>query len=288
MAHNNTYDYKLLCQDVCEVARAAGAYIAAQREIFSSSDIEYKGVNNLVSYVDKQAEVMIVERLLALLPGSGVLAEEGTGAANCGTNLSTTTAGDVTTGDGMTWIIDPLDGTTNFMHGMPPYAVSIALFDERSKRVVVGVVYEITGQECYYAWAGSAAYCNGREIRCSSVGRLEDALIISGLAYNMSDSQIGDFVALFDHFNRTTHGARRLGSAATDLVYVAAGRAEAFYQANLSPWDVAAGALIVEGAGGCVSDFEGGDDYVFGRQIVATNRGVRDEFVRQLKGTSKN
>lgn len=214
---------------------------------------------------------MIVTGLMELLPEAGFIAEEGSVTPNESARWQ--------------WIIDPLDGTTNFIHGMPPYAVSIALYDALSKKTVVGVVHEITIGECFYACEGvEGAFLNGEPIRVSPTKELEDSLIITGLAYGMNEEQTRFFVETFDYFNRYTHGGRRLGSAATDLVYVAAGRAEVFYQVNLSPWDVAAGAFIVEKAGGVVVDFNGGNDYIFGRSVIVSNEYVARPVFELLTG----
>lgn len=317
--------YKEICDAVCDIARTAGEYIAHERSVFSASDVQHKGgamSSDLVSYVDRGAERLIVDALRGVsaefLNSSVVyIAEEGTcvsgecSVGDGGTNIADGVDGCVSDfdsglGSRYAWVIDPLDGTTNFVHGMPPYAVSIALVEcagcgvsgrvaavggdnsgvdssFRDGRVVVGVIYEVKGAECFSAYAGGVAMLNGEAISCSGVDRLSDSLVISGLAHGVTGGEIDDFVRLFDHFNRTTHGARRLGSAATDLAYVASGRAEAFYQANLSPWDVAAGALIVACAGGRVTDFAGGGNYVFGRQIIATNARIYGDFVEQLK-----
>lgn len=252
--------FEEICSDVCETARRAGAFIAEQRLTFTPSMVELKGRQNLVSYVDKQAEKMIVADLQQIVPEASIIGEEGTSKK----------------GNEYCWIIDPLDGTTNFVHGMPPYCVSIAL--AKGKEIVVGVIFEITVGECFYAWKGSKAYVNGREIHVSHEIDLDSSLVITGLAYNMDDAR-EKFNELFDFFNYKTHGARRLGSAAADLAYVAAGRAECFYQVNLSPWDVAAGALIVQQAGGTVTDFSAGNDYVFGREIIATNSKMHETFL---------
>lgn len=257
-------DYQKICADVCLTARRAGEYIAQQRKNFSADKIEYKGEQNLVSYVDKTAEAQIIRELLAILPNSGIIAEEST---------------PVTGGD-FTWIIDPLDGTTNFTHGIPPYCVSIALME--GDEVVVGVIYEICCNECFYAYKGSGCYLNGELVRVSGISTIEKSLVITGLAYKV-DNIIEGFRRSFDYFNLNSNGARRLGSAASDLAYVAAGRAECFYQANLSPWDVAAGAFLVERAGGVVVDFNGGRDFIFGKQIIATNTAAHTIFFEKLK-----
>lgn len=266
------FDRKEICVRVQEIAREAGAYIATERKRFTVDRVETKGVHNFVSYVDKGAERMIVEALAALLPGAGFIAEEGSGGTDDDAPYQ--------------WIVDPLDGTTNFVHGLPPYAVSIALWDTQAREAVVGVVYEVTLQECFYTWKGApGSYLNGAPIHVSEVVDVDNALVLTGLAYGLDAKVVEHFERSFAYFNRNSHGARRLGSAATDLVYVAAGRADAFYQINLSPWDVAAGAFIVRQAGGRVADFCGGDDYTYGRSIVTAAPGIWDEIFRLVTGS---
>ena len=249
-----------LCTDVQTIAKAAGVFIAGEREKFNLDAIEIKGKANFVSYVDKQAEEMIVSGLRQLLPGSGFIAEEGT-AGN--------------TDEKYKWIIDPLDGTTNFVHNLPPFAVSIALMDE--SELIIGVVYEITQDECFYAWKGSKAYLNGKEIRVTTAATTADSLIATGFPYSAMD-MLDPFIASMRHFMIHSHGLRRLGSAATDMAYLAAGRFEAFYEHGLKPWDVAAGTIIVRQAGGKVTDFSGTDKFLFNGEMVASNSAYFDEF----------
>jgi len=249
-----------ICFDVQGIAKIAGVFIAEEREKFSIQDVEVKGKANFVSYVDKQAEKLIVDELQKLLPGSGFIAEEGTGINN---------------GEKYKWIIDPLDGTTNFIHGIPPFAVSIALMED--EEIVVGVVYEITQDECFYAWKGSKAYLNGDEIKVSKASTTNDALIATGFPYSAFE-RLESYVESMRYFMVHSHGLRRLGSAATDMAYVAAGRFEAFYEHGLKPWDVAAGTIILRQAGGIVSDFNGGDKFLFNGEIVASNGAYFDEF----------
>lgn len=266
------YDWKEICACVQEIAREAGAYIAAERKRFTVDKVEEKGTYNFVSYVDKGAEKLIIEALEALLPGAGFIAEEGGGRVDPEAPYQ--------------WIVDPLDGTTNFVHGLPPYAVSIALWDTKTRETVVGVVYEVTLQECFYTWKGApGSYLNGASIHVSDVIDVDNALVLTGLAYGLDPEVVTHFERSFAYFNRHSHGARRLGSAATDLVYVAAGRADAFYHINLSPWDVAAGAFIVRQAGGRVADFCGGDDYTYGRSIVTAAPGIWDEIFQLVTGS---
>lgn len=249
-----------LCTDVQTIAKAAGAFIAGEREKFNLDAIEIKGKANFVSYVDKQAEEMIVSGLRQLLPGSGFIAEEGTAGS---------------TDEKYKWIIDPLDGTTNFVHNLPPFAVSIALMDE--SELIIGVVYEITQDECFYAWKGSKAYLNGKEIRVTTAATTADSLIATGFPYSAMD-MLDPFIASMRHFMIHSHGLRRLGSAATDMAYLAAGRFEAFYEHGLKPWDVAAGTIIVRQAGGKVTDFSGTDKFLFNGEMVASNSAFFDEF----------
>ena len=250
-----------LCQDVCLLAKQTGAFIQNERKNFSLDSIEVKGKNDFVSYVDKSSEKLLVARLSELLPESGFIAEEGTSTK---------------TGEVYNWIIDPLDGTTNFIHGIPCYAISIALM--RDKQLIMGVIYEINFDECFYAWEGSNAYLNDKIINVSTAPALSDALLATGFPY-YDYNRLEEYMELFKYFMKNTHGLRRLGSAATDLAYVACGRFEGFYEYGLQPWDVAAGAFIVQQAGGKVTDFKKGDNFVFGKEIVAGNSACFEEFI---------
>ncbi|MDR2038022.1 MAG: inositol monophosphatase [Bacteroidales bacterium] len=258
-------DFQELCMKVCEVAKEAGTFIRKEADTFSSKKIEVKGLHNFVSYVDKGSEQLIVERLQQLLPEAGFIAEEGTND---------------TRGDRYNWVIDPLDGTTNFIHGLPPYAVSIGLLEDN--RPVMGVVYEVTLKECFYAWKDSAAYLNGKEIRVSDRTVVQDALIATGFPY-YDYHLMRPYIECLEYFLKNSHGVRRLGSAATDLAYVACGRFEAFYEYSLSPWDVTAGVFILQQAGGRISDFSGGDNYIFGKELVASNAPIFDEFLHVVQ-----
>ncbi len=254
-----------ICQKVCELSKTTGGFILAERSKFSTTQIEIKGKNDFVSYVDKTSEKLIVEGLEKLLPEAGFIAEEGTSTKK---------------GDVYNWIIDPLDGTTNFIHGIPCFAISIALM--RNQELIMGVVYEINFDECFYAWEGSKAYLNGKEISVSKIDKVSDSLIATGFPY-YDYSRLNEYMELFKHFMKNTHGLRRLGSAATDLAYVACGRFEGFYEYCLQPWDVAAGAFIVKQAGGKVTDFKGEENYIFGREIVAGNSAFFPEFLNDVK-----
>ena len=258
-------EYKRLCSKVCDIAKQAGDFIRKEACAFSANSVEVKGLHNFVSYVDKSAEEMIVNRLQEILPEAGFIAEEGTNTAR---------------GERFDWVIDPLDGTTNFIHGSPPYSVSIGLIENEIP--VLGVVYEITHDECFYAWKDSPAYLNGKEIRVSDRSKIQDALIATGFPY-YDFHLMRPYNECLEHFLKNSHGARRLGSAAVDLAYVACGRFEAFFEYSLSPWDVAGGAFVLQQAGGRVSDFSGGDNYIFGKEMVAANSAIFDEFLRVIQ-----
>ena len=205
-----------------------------------------------------------------LLPESGFIAEEGTSDKK---------------GEKYNWIIDPLDGTTNYIHGLSPWAVSIAL--QEDNEMVIGVVYEVGLDECFYAWKNSAAFLNGKEIRVSEINKVDNALLATGFPYH-DYTKIENFMKTLDYFMRHSHGLRRLGSAATDLVYVACGRIEGFYEYGLNPWDVAAGAFIVERAGGQNSDFSGSDNYFFGEEIISSNKNIFYEFNNAIQKIMKS
>lgn len=258
-------DLQNICQEVCELSKEVGEFIRNERIKFSIENVEVKGKNDFVSHVDKQSELQIVKRLSELIPVAGFIAEEGTSTKK---------------GDVYNWIIDPLDGTTNFIHGIPCYSISIALM--RNNKLVLGVIYEINLDECFYAWENSKAFLNGKEISVSKAKTLSDSLIATGFPYYDYD-YLNEYMEALKYFMKHTHGIRRLGSAATDLAYVACGRFEGFYEYCLQPWDVAAGAFIVQQAGGKVTDFSGKNNFIFGREIVAGNNAVSEEFLSTIQ-----
>ena len=254
-----------LTHEVIRVAKQAGDFIRQERKNFDPVRIEYKGLNDLVSYVDKTAEKIIVTELEKALPEAGFITEE-----------KTTTK----VGDRYNWIIDPLDGTTNFIHGVPSYSVSIALkeYDE----LVLGAVYEINLDECFYAWKDAPAYLNGKEIKVSHNSSVGGSLIATGFPYYDFEKQPA-YIALFTELMKSCHGLRRLGSAAVDLAYTACGRFEAFYEYNLNPWDIAAGVVIVRQAGGQVVNYQGGDEVLNSRQLLATNGKITEEMLEIIQ-----
>ncbi len=249
-----------LCLSVTELTAEVGKFIIGERKIFSQSSIEKKGHNDLVSYVDKTAEERIVRQLKSLLPEAGFYTEEST---------------DNSKGEKYNWIIDPLDGTTNFIHGIPCFCISIALLE--GEELILGVVHELNLDECFYAYKNGGAFMNGKSISVSKITALSDSLIATGFPYHNYDRMV-PYMQVFDWCMRNTHGLRRLGSAAADLAYVACGRFEAFYEYGLNAWDVAGGAIIVKEAGGVVTDFSGTNKFIFGGELIAANLNVHNEM----------
>lgn len=248
-------DLKNIEQQIVELSRTVGDWMFNERKNFSQQKVEEKSFNNLVSYVDKEAEQKFVAGLESILPTSGFIAEEGTSNKK---------------GEQYNWIIDPLDGTTNFIHGIPAYCTSIALIDDLSNELLIGVIYDPNQQECFHASKGNGALLNGIKISVSPEPKLERSLIATGFPYDDFKRQ-KEYMDLLLDLMHQSRGIRRLGSAAIDLAYVACGRFETFYEYGLNPWDVAAGALIVKEAGGEVSDFSKGNNYVFGEEILTSN-----------------
>lgn len=242
-----------LLQEVIVLVKETGDFIRQEAQNFDKSKIEYKGKNDLVSYVDKEAEKRLVAGLNQVLPGAGFIAEEGTSTKRS---------------DSYNWVIDPLDGTTNFTHGLPIYSISVALL--KRGELTLGVVYDVSRDECFHATKGGGAFLNHMPISVSPVKSIDQGLIATGFPY-YDFEQMNQYLAILNDFMQGTHGLRRMGSAAIDLAYTACGRFEGFFEYNLNSYDVAAGALLVKEAGGIVTDFKGGNDFLFGREIVAGN-----------------
>ncbi|WP_379092167.1 inositol monophosphatase family protein [Pedobacter sp. UC225_65] len=258
-------NYELLCSKVIAITRLTGNFIRKESMSFEAKSIEYKGLNDLVSYVDKNAEKQLVRNLTKLLPEAGFITEEET--ANV-------------IGKTFTWIIDPLDGTTNFIHGIPTYSISIALYEEGQP--VIGVVYEINRGEMFFTYKGGAAYLNNKEIRVSKATDLSQCLLATGFPYYQFDKQ-PQYIQLFTEMMQKCHGLRRIGSAAVDLAYVACGRFDAYFEYNLNAYDVAAGAYLVQQAGGTILNFAGGEEFLETREVLATNSLVTDEILATIK-----
>ncbi len=297
---------------VCEIARRAGAYIKGEREKFSLENVERKHAHDYVSYVDKGSEQLIVAALKELLPEAGFITEEGTadfestadfegswvrgygGARNdCGrSNLVPPYPR--TTAPSLCWVVDPLDGTTNFIHQYAPYAVSIALLQGRE--VLIGVVYEVCADECFYAWKGGGAFVSRREecgVRSEKCGvtserlhvssqKIQDALLCLQLPYN-SDAYKPTIKRLIDAFYGNVGSIRMCGSAAMALCYVAAGRLDGYAEQYIGQWDYMAGSLIVMEAGGTVTDYSGSSDFTQGNSVVATNGLIQQDLLTVVK-----
>jgi len=262
-----THNLAAITTQLSAIAREAGAFLMQERAKFQRDAIEYKGLNNLVSYVDKETEEMLVARLRELLPEAGFITEEGT----------TGTEADPTA---LNWIIDPLDGTANFIHNLPVFSVSIGLAE--GKTPIAGVVYDPNRDECFSAWQGGGAYCNDQKISVSPAQTLGESLIATGFPYYTFE-QMSKYLQILESLMQQTHGLRRMGSAAIDLAYVAAGRFDGFYEYNLNSWDMAAGVLLVREAGGTVTDFDNGNEFLFRGDVVA-GCGVQSELLRVIQG----
>lgn len=254
-------NYSNIADQVKQVAIEVGNYLEQEIGKVKADQIESKARNSLVSYVDKTAEKLLVQGLSGIIPTAVFLTEEDTIRQQ--------------TGD-LRWIIDPLDGTTNFLHGLPVFSISLAL--EEKNEVVIGVVYDVSRKECFYAGKGIGAFLNGNPIRVSHTNQLKDSLVATG--FPITDfNKLETYLKTLAGFMQKTQGVRRMGSAAIDLAYVACGRFDGFYEYNLNPWDVAAGLLLVKEAGGVISDFGGIEKNTFsGQEVIASNRGIYQAF----------
>ncbi|RLD64850.1 MAG: inositol monophosphatase [Bacteroidetes bacterium] len=257
--------YKEICFKAMEVVKEAAAYVRERHEQRKDLHIEEKGKQNFVTEVDKKTEQILVDGLSNLLPESGFIAEEGTS---------------VKKGDIYNWIIDPVDGTTNFIHGVFPFAISVGLTE--NEEIVAGIVYEFGLDEYFYAWKGGGAWLNGEAIHASTVATIGQSLIATGFPYT-NFTYLTQFMNSMDYFMKNSHGLRRLGSAATDIAYVACGRYDGFYEYGLHPWDIAAGLLLVKEAGGEVGDFKGHKNPLFSENVICSNANNYSEFQETLE-----
>jgi myo-inositol-1(or 4)-monophosphatase len=247
------------------VLRAGDIQLAGQESGFR---VDKKGSIDLVTEIDLACERMCRDTIAARFPGHDVLAEE-LGSAEAGRSPSR-----------FRWVFDPLDGTTNYTHGLPIYCSSLAL--EVDGRAEVAAIYDPTRKELFTAERGEGSYLNGQALRVSSTTTLIDSLLVTGFPYSVHE-EAGELVALFGYFLGRARAVRRLGSAALDLAYVAAGRFEAFWEQHLKPWDVAAGALIVTEAGGRVTGMDGGEFDPAAAHLIASNGQVHAEVVETIR-----
>lgn len=257
-------DLDTICGQVREVAVRAGRFLKEERRKFDVARVEEKSAHNYVSYVDKACEQRIVGELSALLPEAGFITEEGSADYHT---------------EQYCWLVDPLDGTTNYIQDMAPYCVSIAL--RKGDTCLLGVVYEVGRDECFHAVRGEGAWLDGQPIRVSASSRIDDAFVALGFPYAFDRYRpvaVGLVQQLYGH----ARGLRVLGSAAVELCYVACGRFDLRVEAFLGPWDVAAGGLIVEEAGGRITDFSGGSRWASGEEVVASNGLLHETFLLSL------
>lgn len=255
-------DLEYIIKNVREIALHTGAFLRNERSGFDRSKVEKKHAHDYVSYVDKESERRIVTQLHELLPEAGFIAEEGSGSL---------------TDEEYYWLVDPLDGTTNFIHNNAPYCISIAL--RNRKELLVGVVYEVCRDELYWTYKGASSYLNDKEIHVSNISDLDEAFVALGFPYDSNT-----YKPLAEHIVHELYGnvggLRLQGAAAAELCYVASGRFEARIEGLLGPWDIAAGSIILMNAGGKVTDYSGGEDFYSGREVLATNGKLHDKLLK--------
>lgn len=273
---NSSYDPDTLlrARDIAlEAAGRAASFIQAQRGRVESGDVQDKGFNDFATFVDEGAQQLILASIQSAFPDHAILAEEGF-------DESIRSLSDIR---GWLWIIDPLDGTTNFLHGVPHYGVSIGL--QYDGETVLGVIRDVCRDETFHALRGAGAFLDGQPCQVSQAARLADSLITTGFPYKQFD-YIDGYTECIRRFWQDSQGVRRPGSASLDLAWVACGRFEGFFEQGLMPWDVSAGALLVEEAGGRYSDFigrsMGPDSASLGAEIVASNTLIHDEMIERL------
>ncbi len=246
-------------------ARKAGDLIVRSSQRLDTLKITEKSTNNFVTNVDQQAEKIIIDTLRKAYPSHGILAEES------GHSL----------GDEFTWIIDPLDGTRNFMHGFPQFCVSIAL--QHKDKIEHAVIFDPTRQEIFAASRGRGAYLNNTRIRVSKRMQLSTCLIGTGFPFRHTENRVASYIKLLESLLPVCSDLRRQGSAALDLAYVAAGRLDGYFETDLKPWDIAAGALCVTEAGGLVGDFQGDNTWLASGNIVVGNPKIFKALLQQLR-----
>lgn len=257
-----------------ELAKKAvheAAEIIREYQQKKSFNISFKGRNDLVTDADVAAEEKILEVITNRFPNDQVLAEESVMKKE----LS----------DERTWLIDPIDGTMNFAHGFPIYCVSIGLWENMQPKA--GVVFEVNNKELFEAAVGDGAYCNGRRLSVSSLTDAGNAMIGTGFPYNDLSLE-ENYMKFFHYLIKNVQGVRRPGAASYDLCCVAAGRFDGFYEYSLNPWDVGAASLIVQEAGGIVTDWEGSENWLFGERIIAGNPDIHTYLLNAIQKTFTN
>jgi len=246
-------------------ARSAGDFIVRKINKIPDLQIEIKSKNDFVTEVDRQAEERAIDTLLKAYPNHSILAEE---------------SGEIKGTEDYRWIIDPLDGTTNFLHGFPHFAVSIAC--QMNGRLEHGVIYDPLKQELFTASRGDGATLNNRRIRVTNIKTTQGALLGTGFPFK-NHNELETFLKQFNEFFTSASDIRRAGSAALDLAYVAAGRLDGYWESGLKSWDIAAGALIVREAGGIVGDYQGGEKHLENGQVIAGNPRIYGDMLRKIQ-----
>jgi myo-inositol-1(or 4)-monophosphatase len=249
-----------------EVAREAGTVLMSHYGKLTR--VDKKGRRDLVTAADRDAEALIIRRIRAAYPGDAILSEESLSTQKMAPRL---------------WIVDPLDGTTNIVHRLPHFAVSIAFYD--GGEPVAGCVFNPLLDECYSARRGGGAFLNGARISCSRQTELSECLLTTGFHYKLEQLQDNNLQHFID-LALQVRGVRRLGSAALDLCYTADGRYDGFWELHLAAWDVAAGVLIAQESGCLVTDFSGGGDWLFGGRVLATNPTLHGKVLQVLTRSS--
>ena len=255
-----------------KAARRAGTLINRAARDIDQVTVTRKGRNDFVTEVDKGAEAAIIDVIRGSYPDHAILAEEGGKTAG------------KKGGDEYTWIIDPLDGTTNFIHGFPQYAVSIGIMHRET--LTHGVIYDPFKNELFHATRGAGAFLNDARIRVSKRARFADSLIGTGFPYTTM-ANLEHYLAMFRAVVSQVSGVRRAGAASLDLAYVAAGRLDGFWELGLSPWDIAAGAVLIQEAGGLVSDMQGEGDYLKTGRIIGGNPKIFNHLLQLLSPLEK-
>lgn len=258
-------EYQKIIDQLIPLGEKVGEYMRNEIGKVLRSQIEEKELNSLVSYVDKTSEMMIVKRLSEILPEAGFITEEKT---------VKTEAKD------LMWIVDPLDGTTNYLFGIPHYSTSIAL--QMKGEIVLGMVRDNAKQECFTAIKGQGAFLNGYKLDLAPNLKMADSIFVTGFPYS-NDYNPEVYLGIIQYWLKHSRGLRRLGSAALDLAYVAAGRVSCYYEGYLNIWDIAAGSLIAAEAGAIVSDFNGESKFLDSCQIVACHPSIYTEVLQVLK-----
>ena len=262
---NQQLDYRQICYSTKELTKRVAAFIKNEAGQVSEQQIQDKDHNSLVSYVDETAERMLVDGLSKIMPAATFITEEKT-VEN--------------TKSALQWIIDPLDGTTNFLHGIPIYSVSVALVVKDEP--VVGVVHEVNQDENFYAYQGGGAFLNDQPIKVKSTPMLANALIATGFP-GRSFEHLTAYEKTMNVLMQSTRGIRRLGSAAVDMAYVACGRFDGYFEYGINAWDIAGGILLVKEAGGTVTNFSGGPEALYTGEMLATNGHIHDSFLAILR-----